>query len=377
MFDSNDKRVRTSFPGVSSSTDGGERQQGQERQAASVEVDLLAGIIDSAMDGNITIDDHERIIHFNAAAEAMFLCSAAEALGQPIGCFLPEPFDAAHRQPASHPGAPKVARQAATPLSEIRGRRANGEEFFVEASTSQFEAGGKQVYAIILRNNTRQDDLEEALRQLSERLMTIQDVKQQRVAWELHELNQQVAILSIELQQLSQTILRRKSALHDRMQNLLAMVPEISSEMNRLSDQLYPSKLTDLGLIAAMQDLCDEVSAHQELKIEFRYQGFPAVLPKAIALCLFRIAQELLDDVVKHSRARETRVELEKTDQAVHLTVAIEGCGFDTESTKNKEGLGLLSMRERLRLVGGEISICSQPMQGTQINVSVPLKTLA
>jgi signal transduction histidine kinase len=142
---------------------------------------------------------------------------------------------------------------------------------------------------------------------------------------------------------------------------------------------MHPSKLDHLGLVEAVKEFCDEISKHQDLKIEFRYPGFPVrkVLPKDVKLCLYRIVQESLHNVVKHSAARKALIVLEKTDQAVRLSVSDDGCGFDAETTRSKAGLGLISMRERLRFVGGEISIRSQPSRGTRIDVSVPLSRQA
>lgn len=122
----------------------------------------------------------------------------------------------------------------------------------------------------------------------------------------------------------------------------------------------------------------DEVVSEREgLSIEFRNVGFPAILPKDTTLNVFRIAQESLHNVLKHSGAQHATVLLEKTDQAVRLSVLDLGCGFDTESDKMTSGLGFISMRERLRLVGGQLSIRSRQPAGTQIEVTVPLMTKA
>jgi signal transduction histidine kinase len=99
----------------------------------------------------------------------------------------------------------------------------------------------------------------------------------------------------------------------------------------------------------------------------------PANLPKDISLCLYRIVQECLNNVIKHSGAKEARVELRGTEKEINLRVSDSGRGFDMESPGAKKGLGLVSMRERLRLVGGDISMVSRPTQGTRIEARVPL----
>lgn len=215
---------------------------------------------------------------------------------------------------------------------------------------------------------------EEALRDLGGRLINAQEEERSRVARELHDdLSQRIAVLSIGLEQIGQQIPEGPDNLHARIHSLWIETQEVSTELHRLSYQLHPSKLDHLGLVAAVKSFCEELAALHELSIKFRQQGFPASLSKDITLCLFRIVQESLHNAVKHSGAREAQVVLEKTNQAVRLSVSDTGCGFDTESSKMTSGLGFISMRERLRLVGGQLSIRSRPFQGTQIEVSVPL----
>ena len=215
---------------------------------------------------------------------------------------------------------------------------------------------------------------EEALRDLSGRLINAQEEERSRVARELHDdLSQRMAVLSIGLEQIAQQIPGAPGNLQGRIQDLQTKAQEISTEIHRLSYQLHPSKLDHLGLASAVKSFCAEHSAHHGLSIEFRQKGFPAPLPQDITLCVFRIVQESLHNVARHSGARGAQVVLEKTDQEVRLSVSDLGCGFDTDSNQMTSGLGFIGMRERLRLVGGELSIRSRPSHGTQIEVSVPL----
>jgi PAS domain S-box-containing protein len=225
---------------------------------------------------------------------------------------------------------------------------------------------------------TERKQTEEALRDLSGRLINAQEEERRRVARELHDdLNQRMALLSIELEQLGQKIPQRQGDLRRSVQDLRVKAQEISTEIHRLSYQLHPSKLDHLGLATALKSFCEEVSVSHELDIAFRQQGFPAAIPKDVTLCIFRIAQESLRNIIKHSGARAANVVLEKTSTAVRLVVSDTGCGFDPDSGTMTRGLGFISMRERLRLVGGDISIHSQLSHGTQIDVLVPLTGLA
>ena len=234
--------------------------------------------------------------------------------------------------------------------------------------------GSNRFRVLVTREDvTRHRQAEESLRNLGGRLINAQEEERSRVARELHDdLNQQLAILSIELEQLRQKIPVDNQDLRAGVQALWTKAQEISSSIHRLSYQLHPAKLDHLGLAAAIKSLCEGLSEHGETKIEFRAKGFPAVLPQEVTLCVFRITQESLQNVTRHSGAQDAQVLLRRTSKGVHLRVSDSGCGFDTHSPRTKQGLGFISMRERLRLVGGRISIRSHPLRGTQIDVLVP-----
>ena len=216
---------------------------------------------------------------------------------------------------------------------------------------------------------------EEALKLLGSRLIAAQEEERKRIARELHDdLNQRMAVLSIELDQLSQKN-RKSLGLQKRLHEMQLQAQEISSDIHRLSYRLHPSKLDHLGLVAAVKSLCDELSLTQngKLRVHFHQSGVPADLPKDLTLCLFRIAQETLRNSVKHSGADSVQVVLTKRYNSIRLSITDNGCGFDTSSDLMDKGLGFISMHERLRLVGGEIKICSQPLRGTRIDVLIPL----
>jgi signal transduction histidine kinase len=210
---------------------------------------------------------------------------------------------------------------------------------------------------------------------LGSRLIAAQEEERKRIARELHDdLNQRLAVLSIELEQLSQSV-GKSLGLRKRLHKMQLHTQEISSDLHRLSYRLHPSKLDHLGLAAAMKSLCDELSVSGKLRVHFHQSGVPADLPKDATLCLFRIAQETLRNCVKHSGAEFVQVVLTKTGHDLRLSISDNGCGFDTRSDLMDKGLGFISMHERLRLVGGEIKICSQPLRGTRIDVVVPLNS--
>jgi len=218
---------------------------------------------------------------------------------------------------------------------------------------------------------------EEVLKDLGGRLIAAQEEERRRVARELHDdFNQRLAVLSVELEQLGQKI-EKPLGLHRDIRRLQSQAQEIAAEIHRLSYKLHPAKLDHLGLAAAVKSLCAEITKRGKVKVEFHQSGFPAQLDNDITLCVFRIAQEGLRNCEKHSGAESARVVLTKARNAVRLMVSDNGCGFNTNSKLMEKGLGFISMKERLHVVGGEMKFYSKPLHGTRIEVSVPLKSKA
>jgi signal transduction histidine kinase len=251
-----------------------------------------------------------------------------------------------------------------------------GERWFMvhAARLNLPESNGFRV--LITREDiTRRRTAEEELRNLGGRLISAQEEERSRIARELHDdLNQRMAILAIELDSLQRQVPTAQSDLIGSLEHLSVKAREISSDIHRLSYRLHPSKLDHLDLAAAVHGLCKEMSQQRDFEIKFEQSGFPAATPREIVLCVFRIAQESLRNIVRHSGAREAHVEIKRTSQAIHLRVSDDGCGFDVNGPGKGHGLGFISMRERLRLVGGDISIRSRPSGGTHIDVLIPLR---
>jgi PAS domain S-box-containing protein len=214
---------------------------------------------------------------------------------------------------------------------------------------------------------------EAALRDLSGRFISAQEEERSRIARELHDdLNQRMALLSIELEQIGQQV--NGNLIRRRVENLQNQVQEISADIHRLSYRLHPSKLDHLGLEAAIKSLCEQLNAAGTMRVYLHQQGLPGTLSKAVTLCVFRVAQEALGNAVKHSSAKHVRVIVKKIANAIHLSVSDDGCGFAIERTPLDGGLGFISMRERARIVGGNFEIHSLPSQGTRVELEVPLR---
>ena len=254
----------------------------------------------------------------------------------------------------------------------------SGSRWFVVHAARLNLPGTAGAFRVLVNSSdiTHARQTEQTLRDLGGRLITAQEEERSRVARELHDdLNQRMALLSVELEQMSQRLPVSQSTLRLSINKVWERAQEISSEIHRVAYQLHPSKLDHLGLVAAVKSHCLELAAHHEIKIVFKEKGCSGFIRKDVTLCLFRIVQESFRNVIKHSGAREASVTLVGTPDVIYLSVSDNGRGFKVEALESKSGLGLISMRERLRLVGGVISINSNS-QGTKIEVSVPVSGL-
>jgi PAS domain S-box-containing protein len=259
---------------------------------------------------------------------------------------------------------------------DLEGIRSDGTRLWL---TSRGEAVvDAQGHPIYLRGTTQditdRKRSEEALLAMSGRLIHAQEEERARIARELHDdLSQRMALLSVGLAQFEQGMPELSSQARQQLDNLAEVTTEVSSTIHNLSHQLHPFKLHTLGLVAAVRGFCKEFSEQHKLKVQFVHSDLPGQIPKDVTLCLFRIAQEALRNIVKHSGAAEAEVELSGHADEIDLCISDSGQGFDVESVKGVSGLGLISMRERLRLVGGHLFIESRPSHGTRIHLRVPL----
>ena len=214
---------------------------------------------------------------------------------------------------------------------------------------------------------------ETELKELSGQLIRAQEDERKRIARELHDdFSQQLTLLGLEMAKLnvsSGTEPRVESTLHA----VEARIRELSRDMNNLAHQLHPSYLETLGLTTAIQGFCRDFSKQHEITVDFEADKIiSSDMPANVSLCLFRIVQEGLQNVAKHSRTKACKVELTVEQEGIVLRIIDAGVGFDPASPGHKDGLGLISMRERLRLVNGSIQLVSSPKHGTRLEVRVP-----
>ena len=201
-----------------------------------------------------------------------------------------------------------------------------------------------------LRVAERTEDLSKAHTQLlalSRRLIQSQETERRRIALELHDqLSQELLLLSIDIEQLNQKAPESQAELAERLQELTIQIRRVLSQVHNLSHQLHPSALEHVGLVAASRSLCMEVSKASGIQIDFSHTSVPSPIPPDVSICLFRVLQESLTNILKHSEVQAAQVELAGGSDKLHLRVCDSGVGFSPESVGNDGGLGFVSMRE-------------------------------
>ncbi len=218
-------------------------------------------------------------------------------------------------------------------------------------------------------------DSEHQLRGLAGSLLTAQEDERRRVARELHDdVTQRLAFLAIELGKLAGEIPDSFAETRTRVRALQDQTFRVSNEVRRVSHGLHPSVITDFGLSIALEEFCEEFEKVQGIHVQFDGLVEDSQLDPNSATCLYRIAQESLRNAVIHGRATEIRVELAVGAGAMQLRVSDNGAGFCPDNARTKSGLGVISMRERIRLVNGTFTLSSQVGQGTDIVAAVPLE---
>lgn len=214
---------------------------------------------------------------------------------------------------------------------------------------------------------------EAAARELSGRVITAQEEERRRLARDLHDdLSQRLALLAVDVELLHRS--ETSESATARLDQMAARVRDLSADVHRLSHQLHPAKLDQLGLVAAAGSWCRDLARQSGLAIDFRADDVPSALSADLRLCLYRIVQEALNNVVRHSGASAARVRLSAVDASLRLEIADNGRGFTIDPAASAVGLGLLGMRERVRLVGGTLEVHSRPGEGTRVEVTVPVQ---
>jgi signal transduction histidine kinase len=213
------------------------------------------------------------------------------------------------------------------------------------------------------------------LRKFAGRLISVQEEERRRLAREIHDdLTQRLAVLAMEAGIFEKTWKDLPGPVLEKLSDMKNQLVKISEDVHSISRQLHPSILDDLGLVRASESECVRFSKREGLSVNFHDHNIPCPIPEDISLGLYRIIQECLSNVARHAKARNVSIFLIGVENGIQLTIKDDGVGFDPAKVRHKEGLGLSSMRERVRLIHGKIAIHSVPGQCTEIKVQAPLK---
>lgn len=214
--------------------------------------------------------------------------------------------------------------------------------------------------------------------QLSGLLINTQEKERSRLASELHDdFSQRLALLSLGLETAAAELPDSSVTVKRQLQQLFDSASELGADIHTVSHRLHSSTLESLGLVPGVNALCKEFTDRYGIEIDFSADGIPRRINQDVALCLFRIIQEGLQNLKKHSGVTKAQVKLWTAGDKILISVCDKGRGFDLKQSTNNAGLGLRSMEERARLLDGRFEIHSEPMKGTRIEVCVPLQPVS
>jgi len=216
--------------------------------------------------------------------------------------------------------------------------------------------------------------IERTLQIMAARLIEAQEKERRRIGRELHDgFTQQLAMFAVELGMLARQVPSKETSVIESILALRERAESLSEDVRHISHQLHPVALEYLGLKSALRSLCAEYTKNSGVHVWFSHRGqTEEVIPPETAICLYRIAQEALRNIVKHSRAKVAWIKISHIPGGVRLCIVDKGVGFCLDSAQ-KTGLGLVSMKERVQIVHGRIEIKSVPTVGTAIRITLPV----
>jgi PAS domain S-box-containing protein len=341
----------------------------------------LRGILDSAMDAIITVDANQHIVLFNAAAEQVFGCPRQQAIGAPLDWFIPERHRQGHAAHVRDFGTAGTVTRRMGAQRIVTGLRRGGAEFPIDASISQITEGDAKFYTVILRDVTERVNAlnalsrsREELREFAAAASSVREQEKSRIARELHdELAQALTALKMDLNWLADNMPGAADPLAAKLKAMQGMVDGTVAATRRISADLRPLMLDDLGLLPAVEWLAQNFSERSGITCDLDITTPDLELDEPYATAAFRILQESLTNVARHAHASLVEVTLGRDNGSVALEVHDNGRGFATADPRKPNSYGLMGLRERVYLLDGEVSIDSRPGFGTLIRVRIPI----
>ncbi|WP_369804732.1 PAS domain-containing sensor histidine kinase [Cupriavidus sp. YR651] len=342
----------------------------------------LAGIIRSSMEAIITVDSEQRVLLFNPMAETLFGWTAADAIGHKLSDFIPQRLRAVHEEHVRRFGVTGVSERQMGKQRILHALRRDGSEFPIEASISQTADPGGKLYTVMLRDTTERMRAEQALHrsreeleQLSDGILAAREDEKRRIARELHDdLGQRLSALKMDLAMLGDDVLegRHTSSLLSEIAAMHRVLDDTVASVRRIASDLRPALLDELGMVPAIEWLANDFSDRYGLAVTVDAEDDK--VPEKVAVAAFRIVQEALSNVVRHANASLAMVSIVREGTRLRLEIHDNGTGPEDRQARDgqRKSLGLLGIRERARLLGGDITIHNSPGQGFRLVVRFP-----
>jgi two-component system, LuxR family, sensor kinase FixL len=328
------------------------------------EAALLRAILDTAVDGIITIDERAIVQSFNRGAERLFGHRADEVIGRNVNLLMPEPYHREHDR-YMHNYLTTGVKKIIGIGREVLGLRKDGTIFPMDLAVSEVKLGDRRLFTGIVHDLTERTMLEK-------QVLEISDSEKRRIGQDLHDgLGQTLTGIGFKSKALENKLAKQNLPEAQTARQLAELVTQAISQSRAIARGLQPVSVERTGLMAALSDLASQLSEIFRIECAFDCPQQVPIRDLSVALHLYRIAQEAANNAIKHGRATRVSISLTRGADKVRLAVEDDGCGFSRGSLAHSSSSGLLIMRYRASLVGGALSIESQPGRGTVVSCIV------